>query len=407
MDLLERHQMADEILAHGQYLAQHGGSLDGEGLAKRRARFRSRHKLAYLFIHVSPPGVRLAAMVSDTLVEADFYGKGRAMLSPLMESADPRSRRNYARRDAAVVIAATLLAALVCARLNVGEAVARWTRPYERLQLDELPLILLVMAIGLIWFSSRRYFEAKRQLELRGAADAKLAETLTENQRLALKYVDMQEHERKALARDLHDELGQFVNAMKLDAVSIRDAAADRPTIRDTACAVIANVDRVYEVLRGLIRQLRPVGFDELGLVAALENCVNEWRSRLPAAQIEMVCGPELDALAESRALVLFRLVQEALTNVARHSSATRVKIQIGRAVSAPGIDISIADNGCGADHRARSSGLGERGRGLGLIGMRERVAALGGSIAVSNASGAPGFEVRAFLPLQDLHGHD
>jgi two-component system sensor histidine kinase UhpB len=314
-----------------------------------------------------------------------------------MPGPDARSRRNYARRDAVVVIAATLLAAIVCARFDVGEAVTRWTRPYERLQLDELPLILLVMAMGLIWFSSRRYFEAKRQLELRRTADAMLAETLTENQRLALKYVDMQEHERKTLARDLHDELGQYVNAIKLDAVSIREAAGDRQMIRETARAVIANVDRVYEVLRGLIRQLRPVGFDELGLVAALENCVNEWRSRLPAARIEMTCGPELDALTESRALVLFRLVQEALTNVARHSSATRVKIQIGAAAMAQGIDISIADNGVGAD-------LGARKSGLGLIGMRERVAALGGSIAVSSAGGAAGFEVRAFLPLQDAH---
>ena len=345
------------------------------------------------------------------------------MLSTRMESVDAGSRRNYARRDAAVVIAATLLAALVCARFDVGETVARWTRPYERLQLDELPMILLVMAIGLIWFSSRRYFEAKRQLELRQAADAKLAETLTENQRLALKYVDMQEHERKTLARDLHDELGQYVNAIKLDAVSIREAAGDRPTIRDTARAVIANVDRVYEVLRGLIRQLRPVGLDDLGLVAALENCVTEWRSRLPAAQIEMICGPELDALAESRALVLFRLVQEALNNVARHSSATHVTIQIGLSSSAPGIDISIVDNGRGADLRVPKSGLG-------LIGMRERVAALGGSIVVSSASGAAngaaggtaggtasdaasdaangavGFAVRAFLPLQDAHEH-
>jgi two-component system, NarL family, sensor histidine kinase UhpB len=299
-----------------------------------------------------------------------------------------------------VVFAATLLAAIICAKFDVGEALERWTRPYEWLQLDELPLIFLVMAVGLIWFSSRRYFEAKRQLELRIAADAKLAETLTENQRLALKYVDMQEHERKTLARDLHDELGQYVNAIKLDAVSIREAAEDRPGISATAHAVIANADRVYEVLRGLIRQLRPVGLDELGLVAALENCVNEWRSRLPATQIEMVCGAELDALAESRALVLFRLVQEALTNVARHSSATRVRIEIGRATSAPGIDISIADNGRGAD-------LGAHRSGLGLIGMRERVAALGGSIAVSSASGAAGFEVRAFLPLQDVHGHE
>jgi two-component system, NarL family, sensor histidine kinase UhpB len=312
-----------------------------------------------------------------------------------MATAQPSSRRNYARRDAAVVIAATLLAAVICAKFDFGEALARWTRPYERLQLDELPLILLVMAICLIWFSSRRYFEAKRQLELRRAAEAKLAETLLENQRLALNYVEMQERERKTLARDLHDELGQYVNAIKLDAVSIRQAAADRPAIRASAQVVIANADRVYEVLRGLIRQLRPVGLDELGLVAALEDCVGEWRSRLPAVQIELSCAAELDALSESRALVVFRLVQEALTNVARHSSATRVKIEIARAASA-GIDISIVDNGCGAD-------LGVRGNGLGLIGMRERVAALGGSISVSSASSTTGFEVRAFLP-QDGH---
>jgi two-component system sensor histidine kinase UhpB len=331
-------------------------------------------------------------MLSDTLV-----GSRYAVLH--MRLADARSRRSYARRDAAVVLAATLLAAVICAKFDVGEALERWTRPYEWLQLDELPLIFLVMAVGLIWFSSRRYLEAKRQLQLRIAADAKLAETLTENQRLALKYVDMQEHERKTLARDLHDELGQYVNAIKLDAVSIREAAEDRPEISATAHTVIANADRVYEVLRGLIRQLRPVGLDELGLAAALENCANEWRSRLPATQIEMVCGADLDALAETRALVLFRLVQEALTNVARHSSATRVKIEISRAASAPGIDISIADNGRGADLSAHRNGLG-------LIGMRERVAALGGSFAVSSVNGAAGFEVRAFLPLRDAHGH-
>jgi two-component system, NarL family, sensor histidine kinase UhpB len=330
-----------------------------------------------------------------------------------MQAPEQRSRRSYVKRDAVVVIAATLLAALICAEFDLGEAVARWTRPYERLQLDELPLILLVMASSLIWFSSRRYVEAKWQLALRRTAEAKLAESLTENQRLALNYVDMQERERKTLARDLHDEMGQYINAIKLDAVTIREASADRPAIRDIACVVIENVDRVYEVLRGLIRQLRPVGLDELGLVAALENCVNEWRSRLPATQIEMQCGAELDALGESRALVLFRLVQEALTNVARHSAATQVKIRIGRAAAAREIDISIIDNGCGAD-------LGQRSNGLGLIGMRERVTALGGSVSLSsvfsanaNASGSgassggtTGFEVRAFLP-QDDHGQE
>jgi len=296
------------------------------------------------------------------------------------------------------VIAAAVLTTIVCAKFDIGEALERWTRPYESLQLDELPVILLVIAIGLIWFSTRRYFEASRQLTLRTAADARLAETLAENQQLAMKYVDMQEHERKALARDLHDELGQYVNAIKLDAVSMRDAAANQPLMQETARAVIANVDRVYDVLRGLIRQLRPVGFDDLGLAAALEHCVNEWRLRLPATQIELACGPELDGLTESSGLVLLRLVQEALTNVARHSSATRVQVRITGSESAQGVAVVISDNGRGADLNLPRTGLG-------LVGMRERVAALGGAITLSSGIGAGGFTVQAFIPPAGGHG--
>lgn len=305
---------------------------------------------------------------------------------------------NSAKRDIAIVIAAAVLASVLCAKFDIGEALARWTRPYESLQLDELPVILLVIAVGLIWFSTRRYREASRQLALRTATDVKLTEALAENQQLAMKYVDMQEHERKALARDLHDELGQYVNAIKLDAVSMRDAAANQPLIRETARALIANVDRVYDVLRGLIRQLRPVGFDDLGLAAALEHCVNEWCLRLPAMQIELACGPELERLAESSGLVLLRLVQEALTNVARHSSATRVQVRMALSSSPQGVDIVISDNGRGADLNLPRTGLG-------LVGMRERVAALGGSIVLSSDRVAGGFTVRAFIPLAGGHG--
>lgn len=310
------------------------------------------------------------------------------------ESSEERGRRNSARRDIAIVIGVSLVAAIVSVKFDLSEALANWTRPRENLQLDELPGILLVLAICLIWFSSRRYFEAKRQLSLRRLAEARLAESVAENQKLALKYLDMQEHERKTLAHDLHDELGQYVNAIKLDAVAMRDAAADHVAISDAARAMIVNVDRVYDVLRGLIRQLRPVGLDDLGLVAALEHCANEWRSRLPAAQIDMQCSAELESLDEQRAMVIFRLVQEALTNVARHSSASEVRIRIARSLTVRGIDIVIADNGRGADLSAPRAGLG-------LVGMRERVAALDGSITLAAAIGA-GFNITAFLPLAE-----
>jgi signal transduction histidine kinase len=304
-------------------------------------------------------------------------------------------RKISARRDIVWVVAVAAIAAFVCVKFNLSEALLNWTRPFERVQLDELPAVLLVVAISLIWFSSRRYFEANRQLQLRRTAEARLAQALAENQRLAQQYVDMQEAERKALARDLHDELGQYLNAIKLDAVSIRESMTAPPNVYDAARAMIANIDRVYGVVTDLIRQLRPVGFDDLGVTAALEHCVDDWRSRLPRTTIVLLISGDFETLDEARGLVLYRLVQEALTNIARHAHATRVEIRIdaGRAAdTAQCVDVVIADNGTGADLAAPRPGLG-------LVGMRERVSALGGSISLASELGA-GFQVKASLPI-------
>jgi len=314
-------------------------------------------------------------------------------IKPTVE--EDEGRRISARRDFVLIVLIAVGAYYLSAKFNLSEALLQWSRPLERLQIDEIPGVLLVIAISLIWFSSRRYFEAKRQLRMRTTMEARLAEALAENQRLAQQYVDVQEHERKALARDLHDELGQYLNAIKLDAVSIRETGAGGSGLRDAAVAMIANIDRVYGVVASLIRQLRPVGFDDLGLAAALEHCVGEWRSRLPLVTIEMSIDADLESLDETRRLVIYRLVQEALTNMARHSGATQAQIRIATARTAeggPSLDILIADNGCGADMRAPRAGLG-------LIGMRERVSALGGSITLASERGA-GFRVISSLPM-------
>lgn len=305
-------------------------------------------------------------------------------------------RKMSARRDIFLIVVIAIIAAFLCAKYNLSEALLKWTRPLERLQLDEAPAVLLMIAICLVWFASRRYFEANGQLRLRRHVEARLAEASAENQRLAQQYVDIQENERKALARDLHDELGQYLNAIKLDAVSIREAASEPSVVDPTAQAMIANIDRMYGVVTGLIRQLRPVGLDDLGLTAALEHCVNEWRLRLPQAAIAMTISGDFENMAETSGLVIYRLVQEALTNIARHSAATKVDIRITAGCSATPnaiTEILIADNGRGADMTTPRSGLG-------LVGMRERVSALGGSIVLSSERGA-GFQVMASVPTQ------
>jgi two-component system, NarL family, sensor histidine kinase UhpB len=333
-----------------------------------------------------------AAMVAENRRWA-AHCRPRYALAVNGETPTQSRRTNSARRDLIIVMLIACAAVIISVKFDVSEALTEWSRPLEWLQVDELPGVLLVIALSLIWFSGRRYSEASRELSLRRAAETKLAETLAQNQHLALSYVDLQERERKTLAHDLHDELGQYVNALKLDAVVVRDASPRHTPAHASALAMIINIDRIYSVLRGLIRRLRPVGFDDLGVIAALEHCLNEWRPRLPATDIELSCAPELESLDEARRLVVFRLVQEAMTNVACHSAATRVRIQIDH--MAKGIEIVIADNGTGADLEAPRSGLG-------LIGMRERVAALGGSVRVVSSPDA-GFTVLAFVPLQNL----
>ena len=297
-----------------------------------------------------------------------------------------------ARRDALVVVAIATAAAILCANLDVSEMLVGWTKHYERLQLDELPPVLLVVATSLVWYSARRYQEARGQLGLRRATENQLAAALAENQRLAQQYVELQEYERKALARDLHDELGQYLNVMKLDAVSIRDARhGDDNLVGNAARALIDSVDRVYAVVSNLIRQLRPVGFDELGVAAAVEYCVNDWRARLPGVAIDLSIAGDLRELEETKRLALYRLVQESLTNIARHSQASLVTIRIERSAFG-GVMVTIRDNGRGMDLEAPRAGLG-------LVGMRERVAALGGRLKLTSQPGK-GVEIAASIPV-------
>ncbi|MGH8228972.1 MAG: ATP-binding protein [Steroidobacteraceae bacterium] len=299
-------------------------------------------------------------------------------------------------RDSLVVVAVTVLAALLCARFNLSEHIHRWTAPWEWLQLDELPGVLLVLAAALAWLAVRRYREAARELRYRRAAETRLGAALAENRRLAQQYVELQENERKTLARELHDELGQYLNVIKLDAVGIRDArTAGQEPAHERAGAIVENCSRIHAALAGLIRQLRPVGLDELGLAAALEHCIETWRPRIPQTQLELLATGDLEALPEGVALTVYRLVQEAVTNAAKHASAGHLTVQIerrARRTADDAIHVAITDDGAGA-----APGLSTRG--LGLIGMRERVAALDGELEVATSPDL-GFRVTARIPV-------
>jgi signal transduction histidine kinase len=303
------------------------------------------------------------------------------------------------QRDALIVAALTVATWVVCAIFNVTEMLRRLTAPYERYQLDEVPTALLVMGLALTWFATRRYNEARREIARRKSAEERLAAVLTDNRRLAQQYVELQEAERKALARELHDELGQYLNVIKIDAVGIRDdPRVDLQAVHGRASAIVDNCDHVHGALATLIRELRPAGLDDLGLAAALEHCVQTWRTRLPQVALRLSVTGDLTALPEGLALTAYRLVQEALTNVAKHSGARHVSIHLDRAAwhgppPHDTVSVAVEDDGTGSEPGVAS-------RGLGLIGMRERVIALRGALAIETSPGQ-GFKLTARIPVQ------
>jgi signal transduction histidine kinase len=192
--------------------------------------------------------------------------------------------------------------------------------------------------------------------------------------------VNVQEEERRSLARELHDELGQHLNAIKIDAVAIRDCPADESAaIRKSAQAIIGIADHVHAVVRDMTRKLRPPGLDELGLPAALENYVEGWRGRLPALQFEFAIAGDIEGLGETLNITLYRVVQEGLTNVAKHANARRVELRLVKNIvdtRNEELVLTLVDDGAGAEP-------GREHAGLGLIGMRERVEAAGGRLEI------------------------
>jgi two-component system, NarL family, sensor histidine kinase UhpB len=299
--------------------------------------------------------------------------------------------------DLAIVVATTVAAAVASVHFELGELIAAWTRPREAYQLDELPGVLLVLAVGLAWFAWRRAAAARREVARRRAAEAGLAAALADNRRLERENTRVLEDERRHLARELHDGLGQYLNAIKVDATCLRDGVAPADTrLRESAASIVRVVDRLHGTLRDTLRRLRPPGLDELGIAAALEDCIDGWRRRMPGVRFELAIADGCDDLGEAVNMTLYRLVQEGLTNVAKHARATRASVRIDRlrvtGDASEMLRLAIVDDGVGVDPAPQ-------GRGFGLIGMRERVDALRGTFEVAGAQ-PHGTRIVALLPL-------
>ncbi len=293
--------------------------------------------------------------------------------------------------DTLAVLIATALTVALSARFNWSEALYALTRRGERLQLDELPIGVLVLLLGLIWLAWRRNRQARREIRARRMAEARLGEALAANRALARETLRIQEADRKHLALELHDELGQYLNAIKLDAVSIRDGReSGLQGAAGTAETIVRTVDHLHGVVSQMIARLRPVALDELGLPAAVEHGIDQWRRRLPDTRFSFQTQGSFEGLDEAASLTAYRLIQEGLTNVFKHASASQVAISLIRARGE--LRVAVADDGRGVDLRRRAAGHG-------LDGMRERAELSGGTFAIDSTPGR-GLRFEAHLPV-------
>jgi two-component system sensor histidine kinase UhpB len=205
------------------------------------------------------------------------------------------------------------------------------------------------------------------------------------NQALARHTMHIQETERKIMSRELHDEMGQSLTAIKAMAVTSKQQNVDVGSIADS---IIDICDHLAKVVRSMMRTLHPLSLAELGLNATLADLVSEWQRRQPTLEITYQYDDQLDNLDNEVAINVYRVVQECLTNVVRHANATNVTVTV--AYEDDHVVIKVSDNGVGGHVGAQ---------GFGILGMRERVENLGGEFSLQSRQGK-GMTVNAWMPF-------
>ena len=231
-----------------------------------------------------------------------------------------------------------------------------------------------------------------------------LGEAIEEKRRLAERAVSLQDLEREEIARELHDEFGPYLFTLRVHAGALMRLAKagipDADGVRKHGGAILEQVNDLQQFTRRILERLRPVGLAELGLREALGALLRLWNESHPEVEIETTISRSLGETGETADLTIYRVVQEALTNVFRHARATMVNVSIEPAERPAGIKgnrdyalVRVRDNGRGLKP-------GEK-FGFGLTGMRERILALGGTLTV--ASGDGGVTIEAMVPTQAL----
>lgn len=326
----------------------------------------------------------------------DFRGTTRRLLTGggIASAVDVRTLLNrdvMPRREAAVRVSEEVQTLNRAAFIHHQREIVQLHRDAQQQTWQRLGVALITgLGIALIATVYAGRLETRlRQQSLRDAMNSEYV------QRLSSKLVTVQEEERRNIARDLHDEVGQALTAIKVElSVAERriNASGGAGELLDDAQAI---TDRALHSVRDLSHLLHPALLDDLGLPAAIEWHLRAFTARhgvnadLQQDNMAKRLAPEVEAAA-------YRIVQEALTNVAKHARAKACRVTLRR--SGESLEISIVDDGLGFE----SVGVDQFGSrpGLGLVGMRERATQLNGAVTIDSVPGR-GTTVRVTLPAR------
>lgn len=231
-----------------------------------------------------------------------------------------------------------------------------------------------------------------------------MAKQLQQNREVTELIQQHLEEERRTLARELHDELGQCATAIKTIGMTIANRSENKePEIHAHAQTIVSVAGQLYDMVHDLIRQLRPSALDHLGLTEALQDAVSTWQRRHPELKFHLHLSGELDNLGERLNITVYRIVQECLTNSVRHAAASNIEIAVSRTVAGTNestdgagevLQVEVKDNG-----RGMPEGSANCRGGFGLLGMRERVQALQGRFSLDSRPNE-GVRVSAVIPI-------
>jgi len=235
------------------------------------------------------------------------------------------------------------------------------------------------------------HFGIQRDVTDRYLANEQLHGSRRQLRALAARLQQVREDERTHIAREIHDELGQALTGLKLDISWMKNRLPRDEALMVQVESVLERIDGTMDAVRRIATELRPSLLDQLGLAAAIEWQGQEFGSRT-GIKVTLELAPDVGPIPDALGSSTFRILQESLTNVARHAGATRVTIRLRQTPASLTLDVS--DDGCGIAEE-RLSGTDS----LGLVGMRERALACGGELAIVGQRGE-GTTVSFAVPL-------